>query len=67
MKAVVLQAVVSEFFQGWHDARSTKGARVSKADIIDQDHDNVWCSFGGFDIPTRRSLGVPCIELFVER
>ena len=66
MKAVVLQTVVGEFLQIRHQARSTKGARMPKSDVVDQDHHDVGSSLGSFHVPPWRSLRIPCIELGID-
>ncbi len=46
MKAVISQAISSQLIQCRHLARAAKGARLSEPDIIEQNDDDVRCSFG---------------------
>src|SRR5207249_9934042 len=54
MKIVVTQARGRELFRRLHFAGSTEGARLSEADVVQQNDDDVWSSLGRFDLKARR-------------
>ena len=62
MKIVVTQARGRELFRCLHFAGPTKRARLSEADVVQQNDDDVRRSFGRFDLKTRRCLGVTSIQ-----
>src|SRR5205807_527922 len=62
MKIVITQAGGRELFRCLHFAGSTKRARLSEADVVQQNDDDVWSSLGRFDLKARRCLGVPRIQ-----
>src|SRR5438552_5185396 len=62
MKIVVTQARGRELLRCLHFAGSTKRARLSEADVVQQNNDDVWSSLGRFDLKTRRRLGVTSFQ-----
>src|SRR6266404_4361667 len=57
MKIVVTQARGRELFRRLHFAWTTKCARLSETDVVQQNDNDVRRSFGRFDLKARRCLG----------
>src|SRR5207249_7374017 len=58
MKAVVLESLCCESLCVWRLAWTTERARRAESDIIEQDHQHVWCASWRAQRRDRRKLGV---------
>src|SRR6266487_1200507 len=62
MKIVIAQACGRELIQRRHFTRAAKRTRLSKADIVEQDDDDVWCPLRRLDLKARRRLSVARVK-----
>ena len=63
MKVVITKASRCQLIQRWHFARATKRARLSEADVIEQNNDDIRRSLRRLNLKARRRLRIARIEL----
>src|SRR5258708_2555604 len=62
VKLVVTQTAFSQTIERRHIDRTTKGARLSEAHIVEQYDEYVWGSFGCFDLESRWRRCIPRVK-----
>src|SRR5437868_12301309 len=62
MKIVITQAGGRELFRCLHFAGSTKHARLSETDVVQQNDDDIRRPLGRFELKARRCLGVTSVQ-----
>ena len=62
MKAIILKAIASQFFQIWHLDGATKSAGVSKTDIVQKNHHHIGCLIWGCYPESGGCFSIPCVQ-----
>jgi len=63
VKVIVTQARGRELFGRFHFTWTPKGARLSEADVVQQNNDDVGRSFSRFNLKARWRLGIAGVQL----
>src|SRR5437879_12221527 len=62
MKTIVTQARARELFRRLHFAGATKGTRLPKPDVVEQNNNHIRCAFWRFDLKAWRCLSVTSVQ-----
>src|SRR6266566_9450332 len=62
MEIVIAQASCRQLVQRLHLTRAAKGARLSEAEVVEQNDDDVRRSFWGFNFKARRRFGITSVK-----